>query len=38
LDPWLKDFSPEDKPPTNEDGGKYTFGDFDKYEEPFEEK
>jgi len=38
MDPWLKDFSPEDKQAANEDGGKYTFGDFDKYEEPFEEK
>jgi len=37
MEPWLKDFAPEDKPET-EDGGKYTFGDFDQYEEPFDEK
>jgi len=41
VDPWLKDFAPDDKPedkPAAEDGGKYTFGDFDEYEEPFDEK
>jgi len=41
VDPFLNDFSPEDKHATTgtgEDGGQYTFGAFDEYDEPFDKK
>jgi len=38
VDPWLNDFTPVDKQATGDDGGKYTFGDIDEYDEPFDEK